>query len=261
MRAYLLDLQRRIVGAAEAADGTPFATDAWTRPAGGGLEGDGITRLVEEGGFSSAAAAISATSAGARCPRRRRSTVRTLAGAPFEAMGVSLVFHPRNPYVPTAHMNVRMLAASPAGGEAVTWFGGGMDLTPYYGFEEDARHFHVTCRDALAPFGDDKYLRFKRWCDEYFFLKHRNEPAARRRVLRRLLRRRLRRQLRDDAGGRRRVHRGVAADSRAPPRLLPTASASATSRPTAAGATSSSTWCGTAARCSACSRAGAPRRS
>ena len=101
-----------------------------------------------------------------------------LAGAPFEAMGVSLVFHPRNPYVPTVHMNVRMLAAFPVDGDAVTWFGGGMDLTPYYGFEEDAVHFHRACRDALAPFGDDKYPRFKRWCDEYFYLKHRDEPRG-----------------------------------------------------------------------------------
>jgi nicotinic acid mononucleotide adenylyltransferase len=91
---------------------------------------------------------------------------------------VSLVFHPRNPYVPTVHMNVRMFAAQPEGREPVAWFGGGMDLTPYYGFEEDAAHFHRVCRDALAPFGDDKYPRFKTWCDEYFFLKHRNEPRG-----------------------------------------------------------------------------------
>ena len=90
-------------------------------------------------------------------------------------MGVSLVFHPRNPYVPTVHMNVRMLAAQGKDGQEVCWFGGGMDLTPYYGFEEDAVHFHRVCRDALAPFGEDKYPRFKAWCDEYFFLKHRNE--------------------------------------------------------------------------------------
>jgi hypothetical protein len=101
-----------------------------------------------------------------------------LAGAPFEAMGVSLVFHPRNPYVPTVHMNVRMIAAGAPGQEPVCWFGGGMDLTPYYGFEEDAVHFHRTCRDALAPFGDDKYPRFKTWCDEYFYLKHRNEQRG-----------------------------------------------------------------------------------
>jgi len=88
------------------------------------------------------------------------------------------VFHPRNPYVPTVHMNVRMLAATPAGGEPVCWFGGGMDLTPYYGFDEDARHFHGVCKQALAPFGDDKYPRFKTWCDEYFYLKHRQEPRG-----------------------------------------------------------------------------------
>jgi coproporphyrinogen III oxidase len=93
-------------------------------------------------------------------------------------MGVSLVFHPRNPHVPTVHMNVRMFAALPAQAEPVLWFGGGMDLTPYYGYEEDARHFHRTCRDALAPLGSELYPRFKRWCDEYFFLKHRNEPRG-----------------------------------------------------------------------------------
>jgi len=99
-------------------------------------------------------------------------------GSDVPMLGVSLVFHPRNPYVPTVHMNVRMLSAFPAGGEPVQWFGGGMDLTPYYGFEDDARHFHRTCRDALAPFGAHLHPRFKRWCDEYFFLKHRNEPRG-----------------------------------------------------------------------------------
>jgi coproporphyrinogen III oxidase len=93
-------------------------------------------------------------------------------------MGVSLVFHPRNPYVPTVHMNVRMLAATSGSGEVVRWFGGGMDLTPYYGFDDDAVHFHQTCKDALADFGEDKYPRFKKWCDDYFFLKHRNEPRG-----------------------------------------------------------------------------------
>uniref|UniRef100_UPI002600E89B oxygen-dependent coproporphyrinogen oxidase n=1 Tax=Rhodoferax sp. TaxID=50421 RepID=UPI002600E89B len=101
-----------------------------------------------------------------------------LAGAPFEAMGVSLVFHPRNPYVPTVHMNVRMISAKNRDGTEVCWFGGGMDLTPYYGFEEDAVHFHQCCRSALQPFGDDKYPRFKTWCDEYFYLKHRNEQRG-----------------------------------------------------------------------------------
>jgi coproporphyrinogen III oxidase len=101
-----------------------------------------------------------------------------LAGAPFEAMGVSIVMHPRNPHVPTVHMNVRMFAAFPAGQEPAVWFGGGMDLTPYYGVEADAVHFHRACRDALAPFGPEWHPRFKRWCDEYFHLKHRNEPRG-----------------------------------------------------------------------------------
>jgi coproporphyrinogen III oxidase len=115
---------------------------------------------------------------GPRLPPSATQNRPELSGAPFEAMGVSLVFHPRNPYVPIVHMNVRMLAALPEGGEPVCWFGGGMDLTPCYGFAEDAVHFHSVCRDALAPFGDDKYPRFKTWCDEYFFLKHRNEQRG-----------------------------------------------------------------------------------
>ena len=102
-----------------------------------------------------------------------------LAGAPFEAMGVLLVFHPLNPYAPTVHMNVRMIAARPAQrGEAVCWFGGGMDLTPHYGFDEDCTHFHTACQSALAPFGADKYPRFKAWCDEYFCNRHRNEQRG-----------------------------------------------------------------------------------
>jgi coproporphyrinogen III oxidase len=101
-----------------------------------------------------------------------------LAGRHWEAMGVSLVLHPRNPYAPTVHMNVRFFTALAEGFDPVWWFGGGMDLTPYYGFAEDAQHFHRTCRDALAPYGDDLHPRFKKWCDEYFFLKHRNEPRG-----------------------------------------------------------------------------------
>jgi coproporphyrinogen III oxidase len=101
-----------------------------------------------------------------------------LAGRRWQAMGVSLVLHPRNPYCPTAHLNVRFFVAEKAGEQPVWWFGGGMDLTPYYGFEEDARHFHRNCRDTLAPFGDEVHARYKKWCDEYFFLKHRNEARG-----------------------------------------------------------------------------------
>jgi coproporphyrinogen III oxidase len=101
-----------------------------------------------------------------------------LAGRRWEAMGVSLVLHPRNPYCPTSHMNVRFFVAEKEGTTPVWWFGGGMDLTPYYGYEEDARHFHTVCRDALAPYGADTHRRYKKWCDDYFFLKHRNEPRG-----------------------------------------------------------------------------------
>ena len=179
VRDYLLDLQERIVAAMEAEGGDPFIRDAWQREPGGKLEGDGVSRLIEGGTLLERGGCGFSHVKGAALPQSAtQHRAAELSGAPFEAMGVSLVFHPRNPYVPTVHMNVRMLAATPAGREPVVWFGGGMDLTPYYGFEEDARHFHRVNRDALAPFGADKYPRFKRWCDEYFFLKHRDEPRG-----------------------------------------------------------------------------------
>ncbi len=180
VRAYLLGLQARIVAAMEEEGGEPFASDVWQRPPGGKLEGDGCSRLLEgaalleRGGCGFSHVRGQSLPASATTHRDER-----LVEAPFEAMGVSLVFHPRNPYVPTVHMNVRMLAAQPqGGGPAAVWFGGGMDLTPYYGFERDAAHFHRQLRAALEPFGADKYPRFKRWCDEYFYLKHRDEPRG-----------------------------------------------------------------------------------
>lgn len=176
--AYLRDLQARITGAVAELDGAAFLTDAWQKPAGEPLQGQGITQILEGGRvFERAGCGFSQVS-GARLPPSATQHRAELAGAPFEAMGVSLVFHPRNPYVPTVHMNVRMLAAKPAEGPLVCWFGGGMDLTPYYGFEEDAVHFHRACRQALAPFGEDKYPRFKAWCDDYFYLKHRDEQRG-----------------------------------------------------------------------------------
>jgi coproporphyrinogen III oxidase len=178
VRAYLLGLQDRILSAMEAEGADRFVSDSWVRPAGERLQGDGLSRLVEGGALFERGGCNFSHVKGAAMPPSATAHRPELAGAPFEAMGVSLVFHPRNPYVPTVHMNVRMFAALPEGREPVVWFGGGMDLTPYYGFEEDARHFHRVNRDALAPFGDDKYPRFKQWCDEYFFLKHRNEPRG-----------------------------------------------------------------------------------
>ncbi len=176
--AYLTGLQERICAAAGAADGSSFITDAWERPPGGKLEGRGITRVLEGGGLLERGGCAFSQVRGTALPPSATQHRPELAGAPFEAMGVSLVFHPRNPHVPTAHMNVRMLSARPANGETVRWFGGGLDLTPYYGIEEDAVHFHRTCADALAPHGEQLYPRFKSWCDEYFFLKHRNEPRG-----------------------------------------------------------------------------------
>lgn len=174
IKPYFVDLQARIVAALEAADGKPFLRDEWVRPAGGG----GISRLLEGGNLLERGGVGFSHVMGDKLPPSASAHRPELAGRAWEAMGVSLVFHPRNPYVPTVHMNVRMFRAFAAGEADVFWFGGGMDLTPYYGFAEDARHFHQTCANALVPFGDDKYPRFKQWCDDYFFLKHRNEPRG-----------------------------------------------------------------------------------
>jgi coproporphyrinogen III oxidase len=179
VKTYLLDLQARIIAALEEVDGKSFLTDRWQRSAGEGpIAGGGISRILEQGnvierggvGFSHVSGTALPPSAAANRPE--------LAGRAWEAMGVSLVLHPRNPYAPTVHMNVRFFIASAEGKEPVWWFGGGMDLTPYYGNEDDARHFHLTCREALAPFGDDLHPRFKKWCDDYFYLKHRKETRG-----------------------------------------------------------------------------------
>ena len=178
VRSYLLDLQQRITASIAAIDGGSFVSDPWEKDPGEPLQGNGITMILEGGEVFERAGCGFSHVRGPRLPPSATQHRPELAGAPFEALGVSLVFHPRNPYVPTVHMNVRMIAATPASGATVYWFGGGMDLTPYYGFEEDAQHFHQTCSDALAPFGDDKYPRFKTWCDEYFYLKHRDEQRG-----------------------------------------------------------------------------------
>ncbi len=175
---YLLGLQARITDALTGLDGTVFLSDAWEKPPGEMLQGRGVTQILEGGPVFERAGCGFSHVRGPKLPPSATQHRPELAGAPFEAMGVSLVFHPRNPYVPTVHMNVRMLAAKGHDGQEVCWFGGGMDLTPFYGFEEDAVHFHTTCKNALLPFGDDKYPRFKTWCDEYFYLKHRAEQRG-----------------------------------------------------------------------------------
>ena len=172
--AYLLDLQERIIQGLGHYESQAFLHDAWKKPqSSSGLQGGGITRLVEEGSFLERGGVGFSHVFGQQLPPSATAHRPELAGQAWEALGVSLVLHPRNPYVPTVHMNVRVFISGP-----VFWFGGGMDLTPYYGFEADARHFHATCQTALAPFGSDKYPSYKRWCDDYFFLKHRQEPRG-----------------------------------------------------------------------------------
>jgi coproporphyrinogen III oxidase len=174
---YLTDLQDRICAALAEADGTAgFAEDAWTRAEGGG----GRTRVLAEGTLFEKAGVAFSRVHGSRLPPSATQHRPELAGRPWTAVGVSLVLHPRNPYVPTSHANVRFFTTGETGdgAPAVWWFGGGFDLTPYYGFEEDAIHWHRTARAAVEPFGDDLYPRFKRQCDEYFFLRHRQEARG-----------------------------------------------------------------------------------
>ena len=174
VKRYFTDLQSRIVARLEAIEGGAFRSDAWDRPEGGG----GLSRVIEQGRVLERGGVNFSHVKGDRLPPSATASRPQLAGRAFEVLGVSLVLHPLNPYAPTVHMNVRMFAARGNGAEGLWWFGGGMDLTPYYGFEEDAVHFHQSCRAALSPFGSDCYPRFKRWCDEYFFLRHRNEPRG-----------------------------------------------------------------------------------
>jgi coproporphyrinogen III oxidase len=171
---YLRNLQQNIVAALEHIDGKSFIEDRWERPEGGG----GISRIIEEGNVLERGGVGFSLVKGNSLPPSAAANRPDIAGSPWQAMGVSLVMHPRNPFAPTVHMNVRFFSTTNAAGEPVWWFGGGMDLTPYYGFTEDVRHFHRTCSDALAPFGADLYPRFKQWCDDYFYLKHRKEPRG-----------------------------------------------------------------------------------
>ena len=174
IKEYLTGLQDSIVAGLEEVDGKRFRRDQWDRPGGGG----GTSAVIEEGNVLERGGVNFSHVFGSGLPASATAARPELSGRSFEAMGVSLVLHPRNPYAPTVHMNVRYFEARKEGAEPVWWFGGGMDLTPYYGYEEDAIHFHQVCKDALQPFGDDCYLRLKKWCDEYFFLKHRKEPRG-----------------------------------------------------------------------------------
>ena len=172
VRNYLLDLQGRICAALEHREQLArFHEDSWTRKEGGG----GRSRVLKQGGVFEQAGINFSDVQGAGLPASATQNRPELAGRSYRAMGVSLVIHPRNPYVPTSHANVRFFIAEKPGAEPVWWFGGGFDLTPYYGFEEDAVHWHQVAHDACLPFGDDVYPRYKKWCDEYFYLPHRDE--------------------------------------------------------------------------------------
>jgi len=175
VRQYLLGLQDSICAALEQDDGAGrFREDAWNRAEGGG----GRSRVMAEGAVFEKAGVAFSHVRGSQLPPSATAHRPELAGRPWEALGVSLVLHPRNPYVPTAHANVRFFIANAGDASPTWWFGGGFDLTPYYGFEEDAVHWHRTARAAVAPFGPALHPRFKSACDKYFFLRHRSEPRG-----------------------------------------------------------------------------------
>jgi coproporphyrinogen III oxidase len=173
VKEYLLGLQDRICASLVAEDGGNFREDDWERPGGGG----GRSRVLAGGVIEKAGVNFSHVM-GRELPAAASARRPELAGGGLAARGVSVIVHPRNPFAPTSHANVRFFIAEKEGEEAVWWFGGGFDMTPYYGFEEDAVHWHQTAQEACRPFGDELYGKFKKWCDEYFFLKHRDEPRG-----------------------------------------------------------------------------------
>jgi len=171
---YLRQLQETLCTEFSNMDGMEFSSDSWQRAEGGG----GTSRLLEGGELFERAGVGVSHVMGDKLPPSASANRPELAGRGFEAMGLSLVFHPRNPYVPTTHANIRFFIARASDQAPIWWFGGGFDLTPYYGFKEDCRHWHATAKAAVEPFGDNLYPRFKKWCDDYFFLKHREEPRG-----------------------------------------------------------------------------------
>lgn len=175
VKAYLMDLQDRICSALSEADGAKsFVEDSWVREEGGG----GRSRVLTDGAVFEKGGVNFSHVMGEQMPASATAHRPELAGRRFEAMGVSLVMHPNNPYVPTSHANVRFFIAEKDGEDPVWWFGGGYDLTPYYGFEDDCVHWHQVAKSACSPFGEHLYTGYKKWCDDYFYLKHRNEPRG-----------------------------------------------------------------------------------
>ncbi|MBS0571085.1 MAG: oxygen-dependent coproporphyrinogen oxidase [Proteobacteria bacterium] len=180
VEAYLLDLQDRLCSELQAADGgARFAEETWTRPTtGADMRGGGRTRVIRDGLVFEQGGVNFSHVEGAYLPPSATVLRPQLAGAAWSALGVSLVLHPRNPFVPTTHLNVRWFEARRLDAEPVWWFGGGFDLTPFYPFDEDIVHWHAVARDRCTPFGADVYRRYKKWCDAYFFLKHREETRG-----------------------------------------------------------------------------------
>jgi len=175
VKDYLLGLQDRICEELAEEDGSAtFREDSWDREQGGG----GRSRVLENGAVIEKGGVNFSHVFGSQLPPSATAARPELAGRSFQAMGVSLVIHPKNPYVPTSHANVRFFVAEKEGEDPVWWFGGGFDLTPFYGFEEDVVHWHQTAKNACDPFGKDIYTEFKSWCDDYFYIKHRDEPRG-----------------------------------------------------------------------------------
>lgn len=175
VKAYLLELQDLICSSLEIADGQQrFQTDNWVREAGGG----GRTRVLNNGALFEQGGVNFSHVHGDQLPPSATAHRPELAGRTFQALGVSLVLHPHNPHIPTSHANVRFFLAEKEGEEPVWWFGGGFDLTPYYGYDEDCQHWHQVAKKACDPFGPEFYPRFKTWCDDYFYIKHRKEPRG-----------------------------------------------------------------------------------
>jgi coproporphyrinogen III oxidase len=174
VKDYLLDLQDNICSALGNEDGSAWQEDSWQREQGGG----GRSRVIAEGALIEKGGVNFSHVTGDQLPASATANRPELAGRSFEAMGVSLVIHPHNPYIPTSHANVRFFVAEKPGADPVWWFGGGYDLTPYYGNDEDCQHWHRTAKQACDPFGEDLYPRLKAWCDKYFYLPHRNEPRG-----------------------------------------------------------------------------------
>ena len=179
VRDYLLSLQDNICAALTTVDGKAFTEDAWQHQGSALIHsGDGRTRVIADSAVIEKGGVNFSHVKGSNLPPSASAKRPELAGKPFEAMGVSLVIHPNNPFAPTSHMNVRFFVAGAETDNPVWWFGGGFDLTPYYGFDEDAKHWHQTAKQACDPFGDEVYAEYKKWCDDYFYLKHRDEQRG-----------------------------------------------------------------------------------